>query len=93
MANDYFVTYTTPRGSVITLPFLSEQQKNAVVAALHPGPARELTTRDNETCNQCQGAGGWHEVVEFKTSSGATVTTRKWVNCRRCGGTGQTPKK
>lgn len=93
MENDHFVTYTTPRGSVITVPFLTEQQRNAVIAALHPGPEGGLTGVDSETCNRCQGVGGWHEVVEFKTSTGATVVTRKWVNCHQCGGTGETPKR
>lgn len=93
---DHFVTYTTPRGSSVTLPNLTAEQRDAALAALDPGPALAETAAkepaQTQTCGQCQGAGGWHETVTTKTASGGTVTTQKWVNCRKCGGSGQVPK-
>jgi hypothetical protein len=92
---DHFVTYTTPRGSTVTLPNLTETQRDAAVAALDPGPVLTEAAgkpAEKQTCGRCGGAGGWHETVTTKTGSGGTVTTQKWVNCRPCGGSGQVPK-
>ncbi len=93
---DHFAAYTTPLGSTVTLPFLTEQQAAEIAEQMAPSvpPARpDAAAGETTTCGQCQGAGGWHEKVEVKTPSGGTVITQKWVNCRPCGGTGQLPKK
>ncbi|MGW4426589.1 hypothetical protein [Streptosporangium sp. NPDC004631] len=84
------VTYTTPAGSVVSLPFLTPEQRDAAVENLSPdhsgGPE---AAEKGATCTQCQGAGGWNERREQKTSKGGTVVVTVWVNCRPCGGTGK----
>lgn len=90
---DYHVTYTTPRGSTVVLPFLTKEQRDAAVESLSGGDVTPPEfAGETKTCGQCSGAGGWYETVTVKTPSGGTITTQKWVNCRPCGGTGQVPK-
>ncbi|MFF0867611.1 hypothetical protein ACFYUV_38020 [Nonomuraea sp. NPDC003560] len=93
---DRFASIITPAGSVVTLPFLTEQQAQGVAAQY--GPLAESLPRhvqgaaEEKDCSRCQGQGSWEETVEVKTPSGGTVTTRRRVNCRPCGGTGKVPK-
>lgn len=90
---DHFVSYTTPRGSVVVLPFLTEAQRDAAAAAFRTEPVQpQQADGERTTCSRCNGAGGWNETVRVKTPSGGEVVTQKWVNCRQCGGTGQVPK-
>lgn len=83
------VTYTTPGGSRVTLPFLTVEQRDAAVANLSP-PEPPLTTPVTaaETCSNCGGAGGWSEKREQKTAGGGTVVVDVWVKCRPCKGNG-----
>lgn len=92
---EHYVSHTTLRGSVITITGLTEKQAADATSALTSDRpvARPEAGTETQTCSRCQGAGGWMETVVVKTSSGGTVTTQKWVNCRPCGGTGQVPKK
>lgn len=92
---DHFAELTTPRGSKVVLQGLTEAHAAAVAAQFaEPDANRDAATEwagKTKTCGRCQGAGGWHENVETKTAGGGTVVTKKWVNCRPCGGTGQVP--
>lgn len=94
---DHFATITTPRGSVVTMPFLTEQQA-ATIADQYGPPAEplpqpvEAATGEKASCRNCGGKGHWYEPVEVDTPSGGKVTTQKKVNCRPCGGTGEVPK-
>lgn len=91
---DHFVSYTTPRGSVVTLPGLTEEQRDAAVATLTTEPVEAPQTAAETTqCGKCGGQGYWMERRETKTATGGTVVTYVRVNCRPCGGSGQVPKK
>lgn len=93
---DHSATITTPGGSVVHLPFLTEQQAADVAQQYGPPteplPARVEAAGDKQDCGRCDGNGHWYETVEVTTPSGGTVTTQKRVNCRQCGGTGKLPK-
>lgn len=91
---DHFATITTPRGSVVHFPFLTEEQAQDIADQYGPTaePAPQVVVGEKRTCSRCHGAGGWNENVTVKTPSGGEVVTQKWVNCRPCGGTGQVPK-
>jgi hypothetical protein len=94
-SHDHFASITTLRGSVVTIPNLTEEQA-AEVAARY-GPPVEYTppaeaSDDTQQCDRCDGAGGWNEPVEVETGSGGKVVTQKWVNCRPCGSSGRVPK-
>ncbi|MEU4410787.1 hypothetical protein AB0F88_40305 [Streptosporangium sp. NPDC023963] len=83
------ITYTTPRGSKVTLPFLTVEQRDAAVENLSPAPLPpESVTAGKETCSNCGGAGGYNEKKEQKTASGGTVVVEVWVSCRPCKGSG-----
>lgn len=91
---DHFAEIITPRGSRVFLQNLTEGHAAAIAAQFaEPEVSRSESVtewaEETKTCERCQGAGGWHENVETKTSGGGTVVTKKWVNCRPCGGTGQ----
>ncbi|MFD9950794.1 hypothetical protein ACFWYW_58530 [Nonomuraea sp. NPDC059023] len=87
---DHHATITTPRGSKVVMPFLTEEE--AADIAEQYGPPSELpqpqTAAKGDPCGQCGGAGGWETTVETKSKDGSVVITKKWVNCRPCGGTG-----
>jgi hypothetical protein len=92
---DHFAILTTLRGSVVSLPNLTEDQADAVAAQYGPPAERVPPAEASEStkqCGRCSGAGGWNEPVEVETGSGGKVVTQKWVNCRPCGGTGRVPK-
>lgn len=88
------VTVTTPRGSTVTFPYLTPQQRDAAVANLTPSgdqpPIEPPGPIAAGVCGQCNGAGGWNEQRKQKTGSGGEVVINVWVNCRPCGGTGKT---
>lgn len=87
---DHYARITTLRGSVVTIPNLTEQQAQAIADQHGPAERPALTAdKKKTTCSRCQGAGGWEEEVRTKSSGGSEVVTKKWVNCRPCGGTGQ----
>jgi hypothetical protein len=94
---DHFATITTPAGSVVTVPFLTEQQAEKVAEQYGP-PAEplpqpvEAAKGETESCGNCGGNGYWYESVEVETPSGGKVVTNRRVNCRPCGGTGKVPK-
>jgi hypothetical protein len=93
---DHFAAITTLRGSVVSIPFLTEDEA-AEVAEQYGPPAEpiapiEAGKGDTQQCGQCNGMGYWTEMVEMDTPSGGKITTEKRVNCRRCGGTGRVPK-
>lgn len=89
------VSYTTLRGSVVTLPFLTVEQRDAAVENLSAPPVEPLTlpeAAETKACGQCQGNGGWTEQQEQTSANGSVVIVPVWVNCRPCGGTGKVPK-
>ena len=96
-SRDHFAAITTPAGSVISFPFLTEQEADTVAEQYGP-PAEPLPRPDEaakgetQQCSRCNGAGHWYETVEVETPSGGKVSTQKRVNCRACGGTGRVPK-
>lgn len=94
---DHFATITTPSGSVVSMPFLTEQQAADIAdqygPPVQPLPPRTEAANDTQPCRRCDGNGYWYETVEVETPSGGKVTTQKRVNCRPCGGTGQVPKR
>ncbi|MER7063910.1 hypothetical protein [Streptomyces albidoflavus] len=93
---DYHATITTPRGSVVVMPFLTEQEADDVARQYgptsEPPAVQEAAKGEKQSCSRCGGSGGWNEEVRTTTPSGSVVVTKKWVNCRQCGGTGQVPK-
>ncbi|MGP3917710.1 hypothetical protein [Nonomuraea sp. 10N515B] len=95
---DHFATITTPRGSTVHFPFLTQDEARDIAEQYGPtaDPAPKIDAAKEETpkqlCGQCRGAGGWYEDVKVKTPSGGEVVTRKWVGCRPCGGSGRLPK-
>lgn len=92
MHPDHFASITTPKGSVVTIPGLTEEQADDIAAQYGPiaEPVAPVeSSGDEERCGRCSGAGGWFEEVKVTTPSGGEVVTRKWVNCRPCGGTGK----
>jgi hypothetical protein len=92
---DHFAAITTPRGSVVSLPFLTQEEAAEVADQFEP-PAEPVTPieagKETQQCSRCNGAGGWNEEVRTKTGKGGEVVTQKWVNCRPCGGTGRVSK-
>ncbi|WP_326828664.1 hypothetical protein OIE13_22215 [Streptosporangium sp. NBC_01810] len=84
------VTYITPRGSKVTLPFLTVEQRDAAVENLSPAapPPEPVTAAKGDTCSNCAGAGGYNEQREQKTAGGGTVVVEVWVSCRPCKGNG-----
>jgi hypothetical protein len=94
-SHDHYASITTLRGSVVTIPNLTEEQAAGVAARYGPPAERVPPAEASEStkqCGRCSGAGGWNEPVEVETGSGGKVVTQKWVNCRSCGGTGRVPK-
>jgi hypothetical protein len=93
-SHDHFASITTLRGSVVTVPFLTEEQASGVAAQYGP-PAERVPLAEasdaTRQCGRCSGAGGWAENVEVDTPSGGKIATQRWVNCRPCGGTGRVP--
>lgn len=88
MDTDHFARIVSPRGSVVTIPYLSEEQAADVAAQYGPVAepvAPSAASEDEGVCGSCNGAGGWFEEVKVKTPSGGEVVTQKWVNCRACG--------
>ncbi|MEU6785905.1 hypothetical protein ABZ912_42520 [Nonomuraea angiospora] len=94
-SRDHFAAITTPAGSVVVVPFLTEQQAADVAAQYGPPteplPPRVEAAEGQKDCVPCEGKGHWYEKVETTTPSGATVVTQKRVNCRPCRGTGKLP--
>ncbi len=89
---DRHATITTPRGSVVTIPFLTPDEAAQIADAYGPAPdplPQPATAEDTQPCGQCNGNGHWYENVEVTTPSGGKVVTQKRVNCRACGGTGR----
>lgn len=94
---DRFAAITTPAGSVVYFPFLTEQQADDIAAQYGPPaepiPPRTEAAGDTQDCSNCDGQGYWYETVEVDTPSGGKVTTQKRVNCRPCRGSGKVPKR
>lgn len=93
---DHFATITTPAGSVVHIPNLTETEADAIARQIGPPPRPlprpDASATDQKDCGKCGGDGYWYEEVETETPSGSKVTTKKRVNCRPCGGTGKLPK-
>lgn len=93
---DHFATITTPSGSVVHFPNLTEREAGRVAEQYGPPaeplPPRTETADDKQPCGRCQGQGYWYEPVEVTSPEGSKVTTQRRVNCRPCGGTGRIPK-
>jgi hypothetical protein len=95
--NDHFAQIVSPRGSVVSMPFLTAAEAEGIAEQYGP-PAEPLprpeqaASKDQQDCGRCGGQGYWYETVEVETKSGGKVTTQKRVNCRPCGGTGRVPK-
>lgn len=84
-----FARITSAKGSVVTIPFLTDEQADDVAAqygpVAEPVPPSAASDDQEESCRQCGGQGGWYEDVKVTTPSGGEVVTKKWVNCRPCG--------
>lgn len=96
MAADHYAQIVTPRGSTVVFPNLDEQDAERIAAEYGPPSefpvAHPVEAAEKRPCGRCGGAGGWEETVETTSKSGSKVVTKKWVNCRPCGGTGSVPK-
>jgi hypothetical protein len=96
-SRDHFAAFTTPSGSAVVVPFLTESQAADVAAQYGPPaepiPLQGAAAEEDQDCQRCDGNGYWYEPVEVTTPNGSTITTQKRVNCRLCGGTGRVSKK
>lgn len=94
MTRDHFAAITTPRGSVVTLTGLTQDEAATIARnAASDRPAERAEGEGATQCGNCQGKGGWTEKVETTTPSGTTVVTEKWVSCRPCKGMGTIPAR
>ena len=58
---DHFAAVTTPRGSVVSIPFLTAEQAADVADQFGPPAEPVAPIEAAKETQQCSGAGGWNE--------------------------------